>query len=157
MLIAPVDSTKDAEKLFRETVESARTPQENEELYNISLEEIDSMEGKQFEDWIISRLKELKFKVNETPISHDGGADCIATKNGTEFIIQCKVTGNPNNLMDEEATEDLIRAKKNYNQYSNPRLIALTNAKDFSYFAKELARNNDISLIKRDNLLQWNP
>ena len=94
--------------------------------------------------------------MNSTPKSHDGGADIIAKKNGIDYIIQCKHTGNRKNICDNEATQDLIRAKKNYKMES-AGLISVTNANGYSEEAITDAKDHAITLIDRNNLVNWNP
>ena len=114
------------------------------------------MEPIQFEEWVISFLSGKKYEVNRTPKSHDGGADIIAKKNGIDYIIQCKHTGNRKNICDNEATQDLIRAKKNYKMES-AGLISVTNANGYSEEAMTDAKDHAITLIDRNNLVNWNP
>ena len=50
MLVAPVDFEKDRDNLFEETIKTARGSGDEEDLYQINIEEIDGMEPIQFED-----------------------------------------------------------------------------------------------------------
>lgn len=155
MLVAPVDFQNDRDNLFEETIQTAKGADAESDLYTINIEEVDAMEPIQFEEWVISLLKDHKYNVSRTPKSHDGGADIIARKNNNDYIIQCKHTGNKNNICDEEATKDLIRAKTNYKMES-AGLIAVTNAKGYSKEAKLDAKEHAITLIDRINLAYWN-
>ena len=154
LLVAPVDFQNDTNNLFEETIQTAKGEESKENLYQINIEEVDAMEPIQFEEWTISLLKEKKYDVNRTPKSHDGGADIIARKNNNNYIIQCKHTGNKNNICDQEATNDLIRAKTNYKMES-AALITVTNAKGYSDEAKIDAKDHAITLIDRNNLSSW--
>ena len=154
MLVAPVDFQNDRDNLFEETIQTAKGPDDESDLYRINIEEVDAMEPIQFEEWVISLLKDHKYHVSRTPKSHDGGADVIARKNNNDYIIQCKHTGNQNNICDEEATKDLIRAKTNYKMES-AGLIAVTNAKGYSVEAKKDSKDHAITLIDRNNLPTW--
>ena len=156
MLVAPVDFEKDRDNLFEETIKTARGSGDEEDLYQINIEEIDGMEPIQFEEWVISFLSGKKYEVNRTPKSHDGGADIIAKKNGIDYIIQCKHTGNRRSICDNEATQDLIRAKKNYKMES-AGLISVTNANGYSEEAKADSKDHAITLIDRNNLVTWIP
>ena len=154
MLVAPVDFQNDRDNLFEETIQTAKGTDAESDLYRVNIEEVDAMEPIQFEEWVISLLKDNKYFVNRTPKSHDGGADVIARKNNNDYIIQCKHTGNLNNTCDEEATKDLIRAKTNYKMES-AGLIAVTNAKGYSDEALKDAKEHAITLIDRNNLPSW--
>ncbi len=153
MLVAPVDFQNDRDNLFEETIQTAKGADDSD-LYRINIEEVDAMEPIQFEEWVISLLKDNKYHVSRTPKSHDGGADVIARKENNEYLIQCKQTGNQNNLCDDEATKDLIRAKTNYKMES-AGLIAVTNAKGYTDEALKDAKDHAITLIDRNNLPSW--
>ena len=94
MLVAPVDFQNDRDNLFEETIQTAKGADADSDLYRINIEEVDAMEPIQFEEWVISLLKDNACHVSRTPKSHDGGADVIARKENNEYLIQCKQTGN---------------------------------------------------------------
>lgn len=55
------------------------------------LEEIDSMEGHEFEHWCADLLRKIGFqKVTVTQGSGDQGVDILAEKDGIRYAIQCK-------------------------------------------------------------------
>lgn len=68
-----------------------RREQQGLPLVEYELQQIDSMEGHQFEYWCTELLKKNGFlNVEITPGSNDQGVDITATKDGIRYAIQCK-------------------------------------------------------------------
>jgi HJR/Mrr/RecB family endonuclease len=157
MLMPPVDSTADTANLFSQTVGGSSSDAEGspERGTPTSLEDIDSMEPLQFEDWVLNRLGSNGFDVSRTPPSHDHGADGIAVSQATgkKLIIQCKHT-QPTNYADETAVQDLIRARASY-ESQDAVFIAITNGRGFTGGARKMGRSNEIRLIDRSMLENW--
>lgn len=152
MLMPPSVSSDDVNNLFNETINT----EEGSKVKNITIDDIDNMEPIQFEDFVLSQLSDIGYRIKRTPRSHDMGADGIAEwidDSKRTIIIQCKHIQS-STTCSEEAVEDLIRAKDAY-AYEKPILVAITNAKKYSERAQILASTQDISLISRNNILDW--
>lgn len=150
LLAAPAGSERDLNDLFRQTVR----PEGGGEL-----PDFDTMEPRQFERWVLCRLQEAGYVVRDTPITGDGGADGWAYLPGREdvrVLIQCKHTQNPQNACGSAALEDLIRARKRYDETGIAYLmIAVTNAHTFSKQAQDEAKLFSVELIPREGLAAW--
>jgi len=122
-----------------------------------SLDQFESMNWNDFEEWVLDQIKSRGYQVNRTPKSGDGGGDGIFQKvgpNGSSGIVQCKHTINPDRVQDDTAVRDLISARNRYG-LNHPRLIAVTNAKNFSLLAQQKAAPEGIELITRAALLSF--
>ncbi len=156
MLLPPVDTSADTSNLFNQTV--CQQPEKDEtqdQPAKMSLEEIDTMEPLQFENWVLEKLKQNGFDVDRTPRSHDHGADGIATsrKTGTKIIVQCKHIQR-DSFCDDVAVTDLLRARFAYGADS-ATYVAITNSKGFSKKATKMAAKENVQLISRLGLSSW--
>jgi hypothetical protein len=147
LLAPPAGNGHDLSELFRQTINPGELP------------DFDSMEPRQFENWVLRRLQESGYTVRSTPITGDGGADGFAFLQGRRdqcLILQCKHTQHPAKSCDATAINDLLRARERYEDYvSNPVLCAVTNAHDFNGAAREKARQTGIKLITQNELANW--
>lgn len=99
------------------------------------LNDIDSMEGRDFEYWCADLLKYDGFyKIQVTPESGDQGVDIIAWKNNLKYAIQCKRYSKKlgNTPIQEVHTGCAIygcnRAAVMTNQYFTPGAISAAKA-----------------------------
>lgn len=149
-ILMPTKGTReDLEELFKSAI------YEQNDTANIDIE---LMEPREFEDWILRKLRDGGLRVERTPVAWDGGADGVAYPSGEQsnpWIIQCKHTQYPDNPCDDRCINDLEKAKDFYINIENPRLFAITNAKTFSEKAKKRAEELNIYLIYRNLLIDW--
>lgn len=106
---------------------------------------IDSMDGREFEDYLRTRFEKRGYKVEMTPSTGDYGADLICTDRNGVLVVQAKrYEGHVGTSAVQEVT-----AARDF--YSADRCMVVTN----SYFTKNaivLADANDVELYDRDNL-----
>ena len=116
---------------------------------DIDVEVLNSLSGKEFEDLLIEKFKELGFKVVDTPTTGDFGADIIVdTEDETRFIIQCKRFKNKVNL---KAVQEVVSALQHYNGDIG---IVITNS-TFLSSAIKLAQSNDVELWDNLKLMKF--
>jgi hypothetical protein len=154
LLIAPVLPGDEGE-LYSATVGTAPlSPGEGKDGDpDISIEEIDRMEPKAFEDWVLRRAQRLGYRSNRTPVTGDAGADgIIIHAAGERIFVQCKHR-QPQARCDDEAIVDLLKARESYN--GPDRLVAITNAAGFTTKARERADRFGVTLIARDHVAVW--
>lgn len=110
------------------------------------LEEVDYMDGPQFERWFADLLKMLGYTgVYVTPGSGDQGIDVVAVKDGIKYGFQCKCySRDVGNTPVQEAVAGL-------SVYGCAIGVAVTN-RHFTKGAIELAKLNSIMLIDRERL-----
>lgn len=118
-----------------------------EELRQSSINEIDKMNGQQFEEYLSSLYQSLGYITEVTKGSGDFGADLILENNGEKIIVQAKRYKNKVSI---QSVQEIAAAKGYYN--ANHAWV-VTN----SYFtapARKLADANDVLLIDRDLLIK---
>jgi hypothetical protein len=125
------------------------------EIEHASIEDIDAMEPRSFENWAIRRTIKFGWNGFATPRSHDGGADgvLVHAKTSSKAIIQCKHRQAKGAVCGVEAIDDLLRARSRYGAID--RCFVLTNAPEFSRAAQESAARYNIILVGRDQLADW--
>jgi len=114
----------------------------------LKLDDVDSMDGHQFEHYVARLLKHQGFRTTVTKGSGDLGVDIIADRGGVRYCIQCKRYGKP---VPRTAISDAVGAKA---RYQCSQAMVVTN----SYFtpgALELAQANRCILIDRNQLGTW--
>ncbi|MCK9330105.1 MAG: restriction endonuclease [Candidatus Cloacimonetes bacterium] len=111
----------------------------------VSIDDIDVMNGTEFELFISLLFSKMQYSTLVTKHSGDQGIDVIAEKNGTRMGIQAKCYScSVGNSAIQEAV-----AGKNY--YKLDKVLVVTN-NYFTNSAKELAYSNDVILWNRDKL-----
>lgn len=114
----------------------------------LTLSQIDSMTGVEFEYYLGDLLKSQSYKVQYIPMTGDFGTDIIAEKDHRRYSIQAK---RYHGKVGPPAIQQAVTALK---VYKCDQAIVITN----SYFtkeAKELAKYNDCKLIDRSELTDW--
>lgn len=120
-----------------------RMLKDSEEL--ISIEDIDLMNGFEFEGFVSKLFSKMGYKTLNTKLSGDQGADVILERNGNKTVVQAKCyTGKVNN----KAVQEIVASMKHYKAESG---MVVTNS-TFTKSAIELADSNDIRLIDREKL-----
>lgn len=112
---------------------------------NVTIDDIDLMSGKEFEEFICYLFKKMGYTVNLTPTSGDQGIDIIAIKNGLRIGIQTKCYSNS---VSNKAIQEVVAGIK---YYGLKKAIVITN----NYFTKsaiELALSNEVVLWDRSIL-----
>lgn len=111
----------------------------------LTLNDIDNLDGLEFENISAIILNKLGYNVSITKASGDFGADIIAKKDGISYAIQCKRFSTEVNL---KAVQEVHSAKAFYNcDYG----VVLTN-NHFNKSAKELALKTNTLLWDRSTL-----
>lgn len=118
---------------------------ENNLKVSISINDIDMMNGDEFEHFVGELFSKLGYNTEVTKHSGDQGIDVIAEKNGTRIGIQAKCyAGSVGNSAVQEAV-----AGKNF--YKLDKVIVITN-NFFTPSAIELASANNVILWDRNIL-----
>lgn len=111
-----------------------------------TLEEIDNLNGLEFENYISHLLKINGYKEIEiTPASGDFGIDILAKKDDIKYGIQCK---NYSSQVGSESIQEAYSGKQYYNCHVG---VVVTN-NYFTKHAKQLAEKNGIILWDREKL-----
>jgi len=111
----------------------------------VTIEDIDAMDGIEFEHFLCRLFTEDGFDAKVTQASNDQGGDLILEKNGGRIVVQVK---NYSTHVSNDAVQQVIGAKAYYDcEYG----MVITN----NYFTKaaiQLAQCNEIALWSRDTL-----
>ena len=110
-----------------------------------SIDDIDKMNGEEFEIYIGELFKKLGYKIVVTKVSGDQGIDVIVQKGGIKTGIQCK---RYTNKVSNSAIQEAVAGKA---QYGLDKVMVITT----NYFTKsaiELANSNNVVLWNRDKL-----
>ncbi|MBD9846439.1 restriction endonuclease [Enterococcus faecalis] len=114
-----------------------------ETVVNEHLEQIDKMEGLQFEYYTKNLLKQLGYlDIQVTSGSGDQGVDVFASKNNLSYAIQCKCYSSP---VGNKAVQEIIAGTRFFNQEV---AVVLTN-NYFTPSARELAFKTNVLLWDR--------
>lgn len=111
---------------------------------NCCLEEIDAMDGHDFEDWCAEALRNSGFtNVSVTPGSGDQGVDVLAEKDGIKYAIQCKRYSSD---LGNTPVQEVYLGKAFYKCHVG---VVLTN-QHFTAGAKEAASASGVLLWDRE-------
>lgn len=114
---------------------------------NLTIDDVDLMNGAEFETFIGDLFIKMGYSVNITSGSGDQGIDIIATKNGIRIGVQTKCYSNS---VSNKAVQEVTAGVKHYNLQ---KAIVITN----NYFTKsaiQLAISNDVVLWDRLILIE---
>ena len=104
-----------------------------------TLTEVSKMSGYEFESYLKDIFKNLNYKVKQTPLSNDQGADLIIERDKVTTVVQAKRYSKP---VGNKAVQEAISAKHYYN--TNKAMVITNNS--FTRSAKELAKRTKVKL-----------
>jgi restriction system protein len=116
--------------------------------YNATLEEIDVMDGLDFERYVARLLEKQGFKRVALTERYDMGVDIVAERDGERWGVQVK---RYNGLVKAAAIRQVVTA---LNIYGCQRAMVVTNS-TYSNVADRLATSNGCVLIDRNELIRW--
>lgn len=116
-------------------------------LRTLNINNIDKVNGVDFEKIMCYLFRKMKFKVDSTPVSGDYGADIILRKWGLTIAVQCKLYYN--HSVGNKAVYE-VHAGKGY--YNADVAMVITNFK-YSKPAQELAHKLNVILLDRTDVI----
>ncbi|WP_315942441.1 restriction endonuclease [Erwinia pyrifoliae] len=119
----------------------------NPEKY-INMYSVDSMNGFEFEDFLVKVFQTLGYDVKETKRTQDQGADLFVKRFDKSIVIQAK---NYSGSVGNSAVQQAISAKT---FYSCDEAMVVTNSY-FTNSAKELAESAKVRLVNRNELQNY--
>jgi len=116
-------------------------------VLRISMSDIDKMEGHDFEICCAKILKTIGYsQVKVTPPSGDFGADIVAVdKKNQRWVFQCKRYASK---LGNAPIQEIVAAKSHYHAVCAG---VITNS-TFTIKARQLAKENNVTLIEREQL-----
>ena len=118
-------------------------------LKKLNINNIDSLDGIEFEKFLYYSLKSIGLNVTKTPSSRDYGADLLIKLKKYTIVIQTKLYYN--HSVGNSAVQEIASARNYYNADLG---VVITN----SYFTKSacnLAVSNNVKLIDRISLTNF--
>lgn len=116
-----------------------------EDITLSSIENLDLLNGYEFEQFLKNLFERMGFSVKQTKLSGDQGADLVLSKFGETTVVQAKRTYNK---VGNKAIQEIMAAISHYS--ANKGMVVTT-----SYFTRpaiELANSNKIELVDRNKL-----
>ncbi len=99
----------------------------------------------EFENHCLSRLQELGFAAELTPVGRDFGADIIAVKGSLTIAIQCKAYADPVGV---KAVQEVVASLPIY----SADFGAVVSASGFTSAARELAESHSVALLTTETI-----
>lgn len=120
---------------------------QNDRLKRSRIEEIDKMNGFQFEYYLEQLFNSMGYKSEVTQAAGDYGADLVLKSAKKKIVVQAKRYSKNVGI---KAIQEVVGAKAHYNADES---WAVTNSY-FTEAAINLAESNDVRLINRDKLIE---
>ena len=111
------------------------------------IQQVDVMEGTEFEEFLKALFSELGFKVELTAVTGDFGADLILKTDDRRIVVQAK---RYSKTVGVEAVQQAFASKPYYR--ATEAWVVTNNT--FTRSAHELAKKGDVSLIGREKLIK---
>jgi restriction system protein len=115
-----------------------------------SMTAIDAMTGREFEDYVATRLQRAGWQVTLTSVTGDYGVDLIAERDGKSVAVQCKRHGKSVGVA---AVQQVVSGARHHGCTTS---IVVSN-QEFTQAAKQLAYTHGCQLIGRKALQAWVP
>jgi restriction system protein len=115
-------------------------------LSRMGLSEVDLLSGKDFETYLATRFRALGYKVEQTKLVGDYGADLVLTREGYRTVVQAKRYSKNVGI---KAVQEVLGAKA---KYKAQNAIVVTNS-GYTREAVELAQSAGVELWGRERLI----
>lgn len=119
----------------------------SKKLLRSGIADIDTMDGFQFEHYLVELFKKYNYKSVRTPDSGDYGADLILKKDNQKIVVQAKRYRNNVGI---KAVQEVLGAKSYY-KADEAWVVANSN---YTKAAIKLAEESSVRLIARDELIE---
>ncbi|WP_147802569.1 restriction endonuclease [Alkalicoccus halolimnae] len=124
-----------------------RIKQRNKKLKRAGMDEIDQMEGIEFEKYLRLYFTDKGYTVKDTPISGDFGADLILDNNEEKIVVQAKRYSSRVGI---KAVQESLSSLP---YYKADKAVVITNS-EFTKAAAELAEKTGVKLVGREELIK---
>lgn len=157
VLFPTEDGIKDGLAIFNALKNS---PSSTLPTYCWSIEDVDGVTGGVFERIVADLYNSMNgFKATKTPTVNDNGADVVVLSQSSNdgLLIQCKHREDIGDGLGKRAIQEVytaIAAYENIHRGVKFQGVVVTNAEGFTSGAVELARQNNVRLIARNELAE---
>jgi len=114
----------------------------------LGMASVDMLSGREFENYVAARIRNMGWTVSATPPTGDFGVDLIAERNDECVAIQCKRRAKPVGV---SAVQQVVAGALHHRCDSS----AVVSNQEFTAAAKELARTHACHLVGRSKLRTW--
>ncbi len=111
-------------------------------LARSGIAQVDKMDGRTFEEFLVTVFRRLGYRAELTPYTGDFGADLVVTRAGVRQAVQAKRSSR---AVGVKAVQEVATARRYYNCQE---ALVVTN-RGFTVAAQRLARANDVGLWDR--------
>jgi restriction system protein len=125
-----------------------KSKREKERLRNSGIEQIDVMDGIQFEHYLKELYLSRGYSAEVTSASGDYGADLLLKKDGKKIVVQAKRYAKDVGI---KAVQEVMGAKS---YYQAEQAWVVSNSY-FTKAARELAAKGNVLLVDRDELIDY--
>jgi restriction system protein len=125
-----------------------KVKREKERLRNSGIEDIDGMDGIQFEHYLKELYLSRGYAAEVTSASGDYGADLLLKKDGKKIVVQAKRYAKDVGI---KAVQEVMGAKS---YYQAEEAWVVSNSY-FTKAARELASKGQVLLVDRDELIDY--
>lgn len=115
-------------------------------LRNSGISEVDTMDGFQFEHFLVALFKSHNYSATKTPDSGDYGADIVISKDGKKIVVQAKRYKNNVGI---QAVQEVLGG---LSYYKADEAWVVTNS-GYTKAAKTLAEESNVRLLDRNELV----
>lgn len=129
------------------TYRSMQNMKAAEKIRSSGIEEIDTMDGFQFEHYLVELFKSEGYSAIRTSDSGDFGADVILKKDGKKIVVQAKRYRKSVGI---KAVQEVIGA---LNFYKAEEAWVVSNS-EYTKAAKKLAYESNVKLVNRSDLIK---
>ena len=129
-------------------LDTLKEEESSKRLLDSGILEVDSMTGKEFENFLYVHFRNFGYGVTLTQDSQDYGADLILYKDGSKTVVQAKRSKKPVGI---KAVQEVAGAVRHY-KGNKGRVI--TNNR-FTENAYNLAESNGVELWDRKQLIDF--
>ena len=113
----------------------------------INITDTENLSPYEFEEWISNLFRLCGFDSKTTKKSHDFGADILLSKDGVNYVCQCKHLSNSVGL---SSVQEIYSAKK---YYDADKAMVISSSYNFTKSAIELANKLDVQLFSRNDIV----
>ena len=116
-------------------------------LARSGIAQVDKMDGRTFEEFLVTVFRRLGYRAELTPYTGDFGADLVVIRGGVREAVQAKRSSR---AVGVKAVQEVATARRYYNCQE---ALVVTN-RSFTVAAQRLARANDVELWDRGELIE---
>jgi restriction system protein len=121
--------------------------QKRQTLKKSGIQNVDTMDGFQFEHYLVELFKSHRYSAKKTPDQNDFGADLLLKKDGKKIVVQAKRYKSNVGI---QAVQEILGAQA---YYKAQEAWVVTNS-EYTKSAVALAHKSNVRLLDRNDLIK---